>query len=106
MTAAQDRERRASTDLSDGAAAGYSKKADSGAPGSAATRPGVDDSWVTFNVKPSRSPHGEYVWVDLESRLGRGAFAHFQLSRQDAFDFAAQLSHAAEWLRREADKNG
>lgn len=73
----------------------------------AASAPGRDDSWVTFTVTPSRSPHGEYVFVDLESKPTHGrATAHFQLSRQDAFDLAAQLSHAAEWLRRETDSNG
>jgi hypothetical protein len=65
--------------------------------------PGKDDSWVTFSVSPSRSPHGEYVFVELEAKPPHGrATAHFQLSRADAFDLAAQLSHAGKWLRWEA----
>lgn len=71
--------------------------------------PSKDDSWVTFSVEPNRSPRGEYVFVNLRGKKGHAygrSEAHFQLSRSDAFDFAAQLSHAAEWLRREEEANG
>ena len=70
-------------------------------------RPGKNDSWVTYKVKPNRSPKGEYVWVDIEAKMSHGGgIAHFQLSRNDAFDFAYALQHAAEWLRDEEDRNG
>ena len=53
---------------------------------------------VTWEIFPSVSPSGAMVAVSIDG--GTYGAARIYLEAEQAFDFAAQLSHAAEWCKR------